>query len=486
MAFTVTSNAAPASPTVYVTSTGCGATTAPCTTSVIPVTKTGTAPFTAGAPVSIPSAPNSIVFDVHGSIAYMGVDSSALGTQGVMTFNGSGASAISGIAGKILAVSPDTTLSIVSDTADIPNQVFVCTNCSLGGSHTAAAFLISGATAAAFSPDSLKAYIVAGGNLYVYSKTDPLQTIALTAPATDAAFIGNGSLGYLAGGDPAGASFLPTCDDPTLPGSVGSAGLPSQMIRALPDGQSALALNPPDLQTVTATIAGTAATNVPGCPAPRGFLTISNSPGSLVGLGLAPFTPTQFFVSPDGATAYILAEVLPSQRSITNVSAASQSAANTTYSYTLTSGPPLQAGSSIVITGMQNLTDNGVFPITGLTASTFTVVNASGVNARGENGTGTVTPRFSFIIVYNLTTQTPSFISLAGNATPLYASLTPAGDLLFVGADDGAVHVIDTATLADTQQVTFPFPASPLCVGPGFPATQAPVTCLPDLLAVKP
>jgi hypothetical protein len=58
--------------------------------------------------------------------------------------------------------------------------------------------------------------------------------------------------------------------------------------------------------------------------------------------------------------------------------------------------------------------------------------------------------------------------------------------LLFVGANDGAVHVIDTATLADTQQITFPFPQSPLCFGPGLPITQPPIVCLPDLVAVKP
>ncbi len=219
ISFTVrTATAVTSSPTAYVTSTGCSTTIAPCTPTIVPITRTSaTAPFAAGTPISIPSAANSILFDARGLIAYLGVDSAAFGTQGLMTFTGASASRIINIAGKVLAVSPDGTLSIISDTTDTPNQVFVCTNCNAGsGSNTTAAFLINGATAAAFSPDSLKAYIVAGNNLYVYSKTDPLQTIPLTAPATDVAFIGDGSLGYLAGGDPAGASFLPTCDDPAL------------------------------------------------------------------------------------------------------------------------------------------------------------------------------------------------------------------------------------------------------------------------------
>jgi len=493
ISFTVTSTSKPASPTVYVSSTGCSATAAPCGATVVPLTRSSTSStFTAGSPVSLPFTPNSMVFDDTGTNSYLGVDSSSFGTRSVMAFAGASASTITNVAGKVLAISPDTSTAIISDTIDVPNQVFICTNCSSTTSHTVASFLINNATAASFSPDSLKAYIVAGSNLYVYSKTDPLQKISLPAPATDAAFIGEGSFGYLAGGDPAGASFFPTCYDPALSLPLGSLSLASQMIRALPDGQSALALAPPNIQTVTATISGAPVLNVPGCPAPRGFLTISNAVGPSINLGIGNFTPTQFIISPDGSTAYILAQVLPSQRTVINISAASQSTSNTTYSYTLTSGSALQVGMSIDITGMQNVSDNGTFVITavnpasGSNPGTFTVVNASGINAIGENGTGTVTPRFPFVTVFNLNSQTSSNISLNGNATPLSASLSPAGDLLFVGADDAAVHVIDTASFADIQQITFPFSQNALCFGPGTPATAPPVTCLPDLVTVKP
>jgi hypothetical protein len=76
-----------------------------------------------------------------------------------------------------------------------------------------------------------------------------------------------------------------------------------------------------------------------------------------------------------------------------------------------------------------------------------------------------------FVTVFSIRGQTTSQVSLAGNATPLSASLSPAGNLLFVGANDGAVHVIDTTLLQDIQQITFPFTSAPLCVGPGTPAT---------------
>lgn len=506
ISFTVKSTNTPAAPSVYVTSTGCSFATVTCNTTIVPVTRaSSTTTFAAGNPILLPYAPNSIVFDLRGLAAYLGVDSSSFGTQGLMTFNGSAVSSVNTSAGKVLAVSPTVTLAnaspvtlvVVSDTVDIPNQVFIYNT----SSNTAVSFLMDNAVAAAFSPDGMKAYVVSdqscpgtasGGCLIVSSTVDASQTIPLPSPATDAAFIGEGSFGYLAGGDPAGASFLPTCFDPNLPGSLGTVNLASQLIRPLPNGQSALALAPPDIQAVTATVAGAASLGVPGCPAPRGFLSITNTPGSAFNLGIGNFTPTQFFISPDDSAAYILAEVVPSQRSIVNITGATQGVATTTYDYTLTSGPVLQAGMRIVIKGMQNLTDNGSFlitavnPASGPVPANFTVVNNSGINATGENGTGTVTPRFPFVIVFNLTTQIPSYISLVGNATPLSASLGPAGDLLFVGADDGAVHVINTVTMADTDQITFPFPQNTLCYGPGNPITQAPVICLPDLVVVKP
>jgi hypothetical protein len=424
ISFTVEGATVSASPTIYVSSTGCNATTATCNTTIAPITKSAGG-FTVGDPALIPFAPNSMIFDNRGAAAYLGVNSSSFGTKGLMTFTGSSGSSVITAAGKVLAVSPTVTLAnsqavtlvVLSDTVDTPNQVFIYNT----SSQTAVSFLMDDAVAAAFSPDGLKAYVVSdkncpgttsGGCLLISSTIDAPQTIPLTSPATDVAFVGNGTFGYLAGGDPAGAAFLPTCFDPTLPGSLGSVSLASQLLRPLPDGQSALALASPNIQQVNATISGIAASGVDGCPAPRGFLTISNAVGSAFNLGVGSFTPTQFIIAPDGSAAYILGEV-------------PQASPN----------PPL---------------------------------------------------RFPFIIVYNLATQTPSNISLAGNAVPLTASLDPTGDLLFVGADDGAVHVIDTATLADTQQITFPFPQNSLCFGPGIPVTQAPVTCLPDLVAAKP
>jgi hypothetical protein len=405
-------NTTAASPTAYVTSTGCAATTVTCITRIVPITRaSSTSTFAAGTPVNLPFVPNSALFDRTGANEYLGVDSTAFGTKGaIIVTGGSSAGGIRNVAGKVLAVSPNGSAVIFSDTVDSPPTVFVCTSCS-SNSRTTTPILISGATAAAFSPDNLKAYIVSGsscpgtgspGCLVVFSKLDAVQNIPLTAPATDVAFIGDGILGFIAGGSAAGGAFLPTCG-PNSTGALGNVSLSAQLLRPLPDGQSVLTLSGSNLSTVTAAISGSASVGASGCPAPTGFLNIANAVNSAGNLGTGTFTPSQFFLSPDGTTAYILGA-----------------------------------------------------------------------------------PSLPFVIQFNLANQTAFDISLLGNATPLSASLSPAGDLLFVGANDGMVHIINTTSLADTEQVALPFPDNSLCVGPGTPATQAPVTCNPDLVAVKP
>src|SRR5581483_6672790 len=169
------------------------------------------------------------------------------------------------------------------------NKLFILDTAS----STPVGLLIKGATAAAFSPDGLKAFIVASNpsagppctasgscTLYVYSAQAPLQTIDLADPTlgapTDVAFLTTGSYGYIARGS--GISFLATCDDPgdpanPLPTQVGSVSAPGSLLRALPDGQRLLAWSPPNVSTITAAIGGTpnnalTPPQIIGCPAP--------------------------------------------------------------------------------------------------------------------------------------------------------------------------------------------------------------------------
>jgi hypothetical protein len=92
-----------------------------------------------------------------------------------------------------------------------------------------------------------------------------------------------------------------------------------------------------------------------------------------------------------------------------------------------------------------------------------------------------ITSNLSGILVFNIPGQVATAISLVGNPKPLSASLTPDGTLLYVGANDGTVHVVSTVAGGDVKQISFP---QGLCQNSaGQPYS---ITCNPDLVAVKP
>lgn len=86
----------------------------------------------------------------------------------------------------------------------------------------------------------------------------------------------------------------------------------------------------------------------------------------------------------------------------------------------------------------------------------------------------------SSILIFDITAQTSSAISLAGSGvTALNATLSSSGTLLYVAASDGLIHVVDTQVDSDVKQITLP---NSICVGGGtitFP-------CTPDLIAFQP
>jgi hypothetical protein len=88
-----------------------------------------------------------------------------------------------------------------------------------------------------------------------------------------------------------------------------------------------------------------------------------------------------------------------SQVSITAVSAPqvqscpATAPASVTYDYSLLSGPALQPGMTVYVTGMKNSANDGAFPITAATSSTFTVNNSCpAVDASAQSGNGSVIP----------------------------------------------------------------------------------------------
>jgi hypothetical protein len=372
--------------TIYVSSTGVSAlgncaTTDGCVSSLIPIT---TPNNTVGAAVGLPATPNSLVFDRQGAKAYMGTDFGFLGTRGLMEITVATPPTVSefkSVTGKVLTVSPDGKKVIVSDTVSSPNQVFVFDTTT----STSVILPIAGATAADYSPDNLKAYILAGSTLYVYSTLEALKSVALAAPAVDISFLANGAFAYLAGGTPSGVAVHTTCTN-TQATTITTPATPT-FIKTLPNAGQVLAVDSPGVDVVSVN------TTPVGCSPP-----VSNTVQSF-NLGQGNFVPRQFIVSQDGTRAYILATNLGS------------------------------------------------------------------------------------VLVFNVGNQTSSAIPLSGDAVPIQASLTADGNLLYIAAADGQVHILDTQSGGDIQQISFPPNATTLqnglCSGTAF-------ACNPDLIAVKP
>jgi hypothetical protein len=372
---------------VFVTTTQCG-TTNGCQPLIFPIAiKTNAA----GNSTTLPSSPNSMLFAPTGKSIFLGSSGGLIIFNPAATGSTNPVSQLTSAPGKVLAVSLDGDKVIVSDTQSNPNQVYVVSGFSATGTATPVVtpLLIPGATAAAFSPDGLKAFIAAGSTLYVYSTVQSLKTIPLAAPANAVSFYANGALAYLSG--PSGVTMRNACD--TTYGQAASfpSGTPA-LFQALTDGVHALGLESPGVDVfdvvVTAPNPGTI------CPFP---VTTANS--TFVNIGQGAFTPLKLIVASDNSKAYILASNLGS------------------------------------------------------------------------------------VFVFDLGVNTVTALPLTGNPVPLDASLTSDGTTLYVGANDGAIHVVSTVSGGDLQQITFTNNNSSnktsLC-------SNIPQTCNPDLVVVQP
>jgi hypothetical protein len=87
------------------------------------------------------------------------------------------------------------------------------------------------------------------------------------------------------------------------------------------------------------------------------------------------------------------------------------------------------------------------------------------------------------VLVFNIFNQTSSAIPMSGDAIPIRAALTPDGTRLYIAATDGQVHILDTQSGADIQQLSFPTDVTTLLSGLCSGVTTV---CNPDLIAIKP
>lgn len=94
----------------------------------------------------------------------------------------------------------------------------------------------------------------------------------------------------------------------------------------------------------------------------------------------------------DVYTAALTAPLSSFPQQQASISGAAFSNGATTYTYTLNSGPGLQVGMNVLITGMSDSGNNGYFAISSIGAGTFTVTNAGGATASSQSGSGLVVP----------------------------------------------------------------------------------------------
>jgi hypothetical protein len=244
---TAASGAKPPTYTAWAATNGCGNLSG-CSSALFSVTA-GATPI--GPIESLPRTPNSMMFNHLASPRlYIGTDEGLMyvtvGTSPTVNeIFPSPTPCNVALCGKVLTISNDGSFVVVSDTISTPNQVYIYN----GGSTTAVApvdLIIPGqsATAAAFSPDELKLFILTNaGNLYVYSMVDALSSVSGIANAvTDVKFSSNGSFAYLAGTPaPTDISAYATCDTPASNVVSGNLPLASTTYPTLPQ----LATTPP-------------------------------------------------------------------------------------------------------------------------------------------------------------------------------------------------------------------------------------------------
>jgi len=303
--------------TAWAATTDCG--NAPgCSSALFAVTP-GTTPI--GSILNVPRTPNSMMFNhLASSRIYLGSDQGLMYAD-VAAKSGSTVSLVSNVStpcnvalcGQVLTISNDGKLAVVSDTVSTPSQVYIYN----GGSSSAAPvdLIIPGetATAAAFSPDQLKLFILTNaGNLYVYSTVDALTSVPIATSATDVKFSADGSFAYIAGTPAPGTSIsgFATCN-PQLPqgnlGSVTTPGIPTQIFPS-PDAQHVIAIDPPNIDIFTVSETQIPLTDIEfTCNAPSVTFGAVQSHN----LGQGNFTPIYAQLVADGAAVILVANNIP-------------------------------------------------------------------------------------------------------------------------------------------------------------------------------
>ncbi len=443
----VTSTSPPPTYTAWAATTGCQ--NAPgCTSALFGVNPAANSPISAI--INLPRTPNSMMFN-HSSTSrvYLGSDLGLMyvdigaSSPSVGLVSNSPSPCNVSLCGKVLTISNDGKLVVVSDTVSTPSQVYIYNAANAAGGPVDLIIPGETATAASFSPDQMKLFILTrSGNMYVYSTVDALSAVPIATSVTDLAFSADGSFAYVAG-HPSGASIsaYSTCSSNGAPTAfLGSGSTSAAPLRILPT-QSVLA-NGPSL-------------------APSG--TPNSGQPSLV----------QNIVAVEPPNVEILTAHFTQQPTKTDAGDDKK----------MTCDLPAVSNPLVSKVASYNLGQGNFVPV-------YTQL------VNDDNQLIVVAQNIPAVLLVNLTDGTTSSVLLANSANPLAASASTDGSQVFVAACDqydqsttpptcavGSVHVVSTVGQGDNLQLPYLNNGNRnMCNNNGNPAPQ----CLPNLVAIKP
>jgi hypothetical protein len=325
------------SSTVYVASSGCWDQTKNepvlgCLSNIIPIPQATNTP---GAPIALPHTPTSMMISASGTEVYAGscVPRTTNGPplcNGIAVVSSSGAVTTNNtVTGNIIGVSFSGARAVVSDTSTTPNQVFLYDQPTNSGTQ----LLLSTtdhAKSAVFSPDGFQIYITTyqctaspcqpsnevAGPVYVFDAINQLRRLPTPFGVTDIAFHPSGALVYMALAANA-VTVLNTSNNSIAasPDGTQTIALPGapQFLRALHDWDEVthstrfIALNGPnasDAEIITATTATPPPTTSP-CASNIPFA-ICNASTPPIDFNQGPLDATEFLLSADDTTAYVV------------------------------------------------------------------------------------------------------------------------------------------------------------------------------------
>jgi hypothetical protein len=412
---------------VLATSNGCqSANPLDCSVAVYNVS---TSKPVAGGATPLPNPPNSLLFDLAGDKAYMGSEIGAVLINPVDIGTGTSPfTPVGTVTGNVLSVSNTGSFAVFSDPRFA--KVFIVNTTTSGGSSVTA-LDIANASAAAFSPDAMKAFIFGldsnnNPNLFIYSTIQGLQTIPLPANTAinSIAFSPNGAFAYLLEastiGGPSNVTAFSVCNSqigasvPLPSPPVAMQVLPAPHIagtdtfgNTIPDGTHVMLLDATGLDIITSTITAPVLGTLsqPGILCPQTLQFISNDPtrpAQRIELAQGTIAPVNFFSSADGTLLYVLASNRPS------------------------------------------------------------------------------------VFVYNFAISSVNGIELTGNATPLSGSMSADAGTILIAGSDGLLHEVSTALGGTDMIPPLSFPNLPNYLNPFCTYTPSSGPCTFSMLAVKP